>query len=109
MRKEQVLLLLKRNREWPSNKNSYDKRKGRQRNYNWVITSIYEENEGYITLQFHPSLKYLFLELKEKFTSYQLENVVRLNSVYSIRIYELLKQYERLRKRELTLEELRHF
>ncbi|MEH7569563.1 replication initiation protein, partial [Priestia megaterium] len=63
----------------------------------------------YITLQFHPSLKYLFLELKEKFTSYQLENVVRLNSVYSIRIYELLKQYERLRKRELTLEELRHF
>ncbi|WP_182009532.1 replication initiation protein [Priestia aryabhattai] len=85
------------------------KEKGRQRNYNWVITSIYEENEGYITLQFHPSLKYLFLELKEKFTSYQLENVVRLNSVYSIRIYELLKQYERLRKRELTLEELRHF
>lgn len=83
--------------------------KGKQRNYNWVITSIYEENEGYITLQFHPSLKYLFLELKEKFTSYQLENVVRLNSVYSIRIYELLKQYERLRKRELTLEELRHF
>ncbi|MBU3574058.1 replication initiation protein [Priestia aryabhattai] len=85
------------------------KEKGRQRNYNWVITSIYEENEGYITLQFHPSLKYLFLELKEKFTSYQLENVVRLNSVYSIRIYELLKQYERLRKRELSLEELRHF
>lgn len=85
------------------------KEKGKQRNYNWVITSIYEENEGYITLQFHPSLKYLFLELKEKFTSYQLENVVRLNSVYSIRIYELLKQYERLRKRELTLEELRHF
>jgi len=49
------------------------------------------------------------LELKEKFTSYQLENVVRLNSVYSIRIYELLKQYERIRKRKLTLEELRYF
>ena len=49
------------------------------------------------------------MELKEKFTSYQLENVVRLNSVYSIRIYELLKQYERIRKRKLTLEELRYF
>src|SRR5690606_36842431 len=58
-------------------------------------------------LQFHPNLKDFFLELKEKFTTYQLENVVRLNSVYSIRIYELLKQYERLKKREFPLEELR--
>lgn len=82
---------------------------GKQRNYNWVITSIYEDNEGYITLQFHPELKGFFLELKEKFTTYQLENVVRLNSVYSIRIYELLKQYEKLKKRYLTILELRHF
>ncbi|MCM3597915.1 RepB family plasmid replication initiator protein [Metabacillus idriensis] len=83
------------------------KEDGKQRNYNWVITSIYEDKEGYITLQFHPKLKYLFLELKEKFTTYQLENVVRLNSVYSIRIYELLKQYERLKKRQFTIEEIR--
>ncbi|MFP7474290.1 replication initiation protein [Niallia taxi] len=85
------------------------KKDGKQRNYSWVITSIYEDNEGYITLQFHPELKGFFLELKDKFTSYQLENVVRLNSVYSIRIYELLKQYERIRKRKLTLMELRTF
>lgn len=83
------------------------KKDGKQRNYNWVITSIYEDNEGYITLQFHPELKNFFLALKEKFTSYQLENVVRLNSVYSIRIYELLKQYERIKRRELSLQELR--
>jgi len=85
------------------------KKDGKQRNYSWVITSIYEDNEGYITLQFHPELKGFFLELKDKFTSYQLENVVRLNSVYSIRIYELLKQYERIKKRKLTLMELRAF
>lgn len=85
------------------------KKDGKEFNYNWVITSIYEDNKGYITLQFHPELKGFFLELKEKFTSYQLENVVRLNSVYSIRIYELLKQYERIRKRKLTLEDLRYF
>ncbi|WP_347552986.1 replication initiation protein (plasmid) [Pseudalkalibacillus hwajinpoensis] len=83
------------------------KKNGQERDYSWVITSIYEKNEGYITLQFHPDLKDLFLELKEKFTTYQLENVVRLNSVYSIRIYELLKQYERLKKRQLTMLELR--
>jgi plasmid replication initiation protein len=85
------------------------KKDGKQRNYNWVITSIYEDMEGSIQLQFHPELKGFFLELKEKFTSYQLENVVRLNSIYSIRIYELLKQYEKLKKRKLTIDELRHY
>ena len=85
------------------------KKNGKQRNYNWVITSIYEDTEGSIQLQFHPELKGFFLELKEKFTSYQLENVVRLNSIYSIRIYELLKQYEKLKKRKLTIDELRHY
>ncbi len=85
------------------------KKDGKQRNYSWVITSIYEDNEGYITLQFHPELKGFFLQLKDKFTSYQLENVVRLKSVYSIRIYELLKQYEPIKKRKLTLLELRNF
>jgi plasmid replication initiation protein len=85
------------------------KKDGKQRNYNWVITSIYEDNEGYITLQFHPELKSFFLQLKEKFTTYQLENVVRLNSGYSIRIYELLKQYEKIKRRKMLIEELRHF
>jgi plasmid replication initiation protein len=85
------------------------KKDGKQRNYNWVITSIYEDMEGSIQLQLHPELKGFFLELKEKFTSYQLENVVRLNSIYSIRIYELLKQYEKLKKRKLTIDELRHY
>ncbi|WP_034302611.1 replication initiation protein [Bacillus cihuensis] len=85
------------------------KKDGIQRNYSWLITSIYEENEGYVTLQFHPELKDFFLELKEKFTTYQLENVVSLNSVYSIRIYELLKQYEKIKKREMTVQELRNY
>lgn len=83
------------------------KKNGKERVYNWLITSIYEENEGYVTLQFHPELKEFFLQLKEKFTSYQLQNIIRLNSAYSIRIYELLKQYEKLRKRKLKISELR--
>lgn len=84
------------------------KKNGKQRNYSWIITSIYSDNEGYITLQFHPELKEFFLQLKEKFTSYQLENVVSLKSIYSIRIYEILKQYESLKKRRMTIEELRN-
>ncbi|MCP1161353.1 replication initiation protein [Bacillus infantis] len=74
---------------------------------NWLVTSIYAEQEGTVILKFNPDLKEFFLQLKERFTSYQLENVIQLNSVYSIRIYELLKQYESLRKRTFTIEELR--
>jgi plasmid replication initiation protein len=74
---------------------------------NWLVTSIYEETEGTIMLKLNPDLKDFFLQLKERFTSYQLENVIQLNSVYSIRIYELLKQYEYMQKRSFTLEELR--
>lgn len=74
---------------------------------NWLVTSIYEDNEGTVILKFNPDLKEFFLHLKEKFTMYQLENVIQLNSVYSVRIYELLKQYESIRKRTFTLEEFR--
>ncbi|WP_066297399.1 replication initiation protein [Bacillus sp. FJAT-29937] len=74
---------------------------------NWLVTSIYEDQEGTVILKFNPDLKDFFLQLKERFTTYQLENVIQLNSVYSIRIYELLKQYENLKKRSFTIDELR--
>lgn len=74
---------------------------------NWLVTSIYEDSEGTVILKFNPELKGFFLHLKEKFTTYQLENVIQLNSVYSIRVYELLKQYETLKKRTFTIEEFR--
>lgn len=80
---------------------------GKEVNYNWVITSEYEENEGYIILQFHPKLKDFFLQLRNRFTTYQLENVIQLNSVYSIRIYELLKQDEFKKKRSFTIKQLK--
>lgn len=73
---------------------------------NWLITSVYEDNEGTIILKFNPDLKYLFLDLK-KYTSYQLGNVLQLNSTYAIRIYELLRQYLAVGERTLTVEDLR--
>ena len=47
------------------------------------------------------------MELKREFTSYKLENVVKLKSSYAIRIYELLKQYEKLEERSFFLRDLR--
>jgi len=73
---------------------------------NWLCSA--EHFEGYVELCFHPDLKAYLLQLKRYFTQYQLRNVIRLRSIYGIRIYELLKQYETVGKRTFDLEELRH-
>jgi plasmid replication initiation protein len=61
----------------------------------------------YIGISFHPRMKPYLLQLKSKFTMYDVRNILKLPSVYSIRIYELLKQYEKIGKRKLKIEELK--
>jgi plasmid replication initiation protein len=73
----------------------------------WVQSAKYKVGTGYVDVSFDPKLKPFFLGLKERFTSYKLNNVIRLKSVYSIRIYELLKQYQSIGKRTITIEALR--
>lgn len=73
----------------------------------WLSSVTYNENEGTVDLRFDPFLKPYLLELKSHFTSYRLENVIKLKSSYSIRLYELLKQYERVKERTFELSRLR--
>ncbi|PGT74076.1 initiator RepB protein, partial [Bacillus cereus] len=60
-------------------------------------------------MRFDPLLKPFLLELNNKFTSYRLGNIIKLKSTYSIRIYELLKQYENITERTICLENLRYY
>jgi plasmid replication initiation protein len=73
----------------------------------WLSYVAHRESEGAIDLQFHPFLRPYLLQLKREFTSYKLANVIRLKSSYAIRIYELLKQYERVRERTFSVDTLR--
>ncbi|MBF0459101.1 MAG: replication initiation protein [Nitrospirae bacterium] len=73
----------------------------------WLSSSKYYRGKGYVELRFDPTLKPYLLQLKERFTAYQLQNVMQLNSLYSIRLYELLKQYVKIGKREFEITELR--
>jgi plasmid replication initiation protein len=73
----------------------------------WLSYVAYNENEGTVDLRFDPFLKPYLLQLKSHFTSYRLDNIVKLKSAYSIRLYELLKQYERIKERIFTVDELR--
>ncbi|MGX1402379.1 plasmid replication initiation protein [Bradyrhizobium japonicum] len=73
----------------------------------WLSYVAYNETEGTIDIRFDPFLRPYLLQLKREFTSYKLENVVKLKSSYAIRIYELLKQYEKLEERTFLLSDLR--
>lgn len=59
----------------------------------WLTKVVYKEREGYMELGIDEELKEFFFELKKNFTSYELQNVVRLKRSFSIRMYELLKRY----------------
>lgn len=52
------------------------------------------DQNAFIELQFHPDLKTDLLLLKSQFTKYDIRNLYDLQSAHSIRLYELLKQYE---------------
>jgi len=74
----------------------------------WFSSIQYFNKKGYIEFSFDPKLKPYLLQLKECFVSYHLKNIVQLKSSYSIRIYELLKQYEKIGNRTFELAELKH-
>ncbi len=64
------------------------------------------ENHEYIDVVVHDEMKPFLLQLSKNFTAYDLRNVAQLG-VYSIRLYELLKQYESIGSRTLEVDEIK--
>lgn len=75
------------------------------RRSNWIHRSEYKN--GVLTMRMHEDLAPHLFQLKKAFTLIQLETVLKLKSIYAIRIYELLKQYEKYEERTFTVQELR--
>ena len=75
--------------------------------YNALDKIRYAEGDGYIEARFNDSMKPFLLELKRRFTIYQLEAFMQLGSRYSMRVYELLKMREDLRWLRMRVEDLR--
>jgi plasmid replication initiation protein len=74
----------------------------------WVSSAKYLDKEGAVLLSFDPKLKPYLLQLKGNFTSCKLEMLLSFKSQYTMRVYTLLKQYERFKKREIEMDELRN-
>lgn len=67
----------------------------------------YKEKRGIVEVRFDPDLKPYLLQLKQQFTIYDIRNVLQLQSTHSVRIYEVLKQFERIGERTLEVKEIK--
>lgn len=66
-----------------------------------------DENGWFIEIDAHDDALPLMFEFKNKYFTYRLWNALQLKSSNQIRMYEILKQYEKIGYRIVSLEELR--
>jgi plasmid replication initiation protein len=62
--------------------------------FRWVYHVQYHDGEGRVSLAFSPTVAPYLTMLHKQFTSYRLEQVASLRSIYSIRLYEMLMQFK---------------
>lgn len=73
---------------------------------NWFSSLRYIKGKGELQYRISTDLKPYLVELKKRFVKYNLKNIIPLTSTYAIRIYQFLKEYEKLKTRIFELEEL---
>ena len=72
-----------------------------------ITYAKYYTGEGYADIELNPHITPMLFELHREFTRYKLSNIIRLSSIYAIRLYELLKKQETIGQRTFILEDLR--
>lgn len=78
-----------------------------ERKFHWVQECAYNPREGHVLVRLSkPILPYLS-ELSERFTVYQLRDVIRMNSAHAVRLYELLMQWRGAGVREVEIDWLK--
>jgi plasmid replication initiation protein len=85
----------------------YDESEKKLIQVTWLASAVYFEGRGEVELCFAPDLKPYLLQLKDAFTQFTINNIMQLRSGYSARIYELLKQYEKIGERVLEIFDIR--
>ena len=63
--------------------------------------------EWYVSIDAHDKSLPLMFDFKDRYFKYELWNALRLKSANQIRMYEILKQYETIGKREIKVDDLR--
>ena len=73
----------------------------------WVESCTYLKNTGTVRIRISKELSPYLLQLKKHFTKYQISNILKMKSKYSIRLYEILKSNQFKRKFSISMNELR--
>lgn len=72
--------------------------------FRWIQKkAIYHKGEGRITFTWSDDVLIYISQLKQRFTTYRLNDVALLNSSYAIRLYELLMQFNATKDRKINL------
>lgn len=70
------------------------------------LFSELDYNQGIITAKFNIAAKPYILQLQEHFTEYSLSEFIKLSSIYSQRLFEILKSWSNTHEKIYTIEEL---
>lgn len=73
----------------------------------WVASARYLYKEGLIRIRIADELAPFLLKLQGEFTITRLSDLMKFKSLYAIRIYEMLKQYESIGSRKISIFDLR--
>ena len=75
----------------------------------WVDRIEYYDKKGFLSVDLSRFLMDFLIDLKSNYTSISLSQTLGLSSFYAIRMFELLKQYEKIGTRKISVEELRGY
>lgn len=78
-----------------------------QRKTRWISSIDYIPGSGKLVLNFASGIIPYISKLSKEFTKYKLKHVARFESIYSIRLYELLVQWSSSGEREIEVEWLK--
>ena len=73
----------------------------------WISSIDYIPEKGKIAVYFALRMLPYLGQLKGKFTRYKLEHIGKMTSIYAIRLYELLVQWQTVGKREVEIDWLK--
>ena len=73
---------------------TYDEKGRRYGRFRWVQAVEYHQGQGYVELTFTQRVAPYVTLLHRQFTTYMLKQVAQVNSIYAIRIFELLMQFK---------------
>lgn len=73
----------------------------------WVQRVDFSDSKSEIAIRFSKDILPFISNVKANFTQYLLSEVARMQSAYSIRLYEMLNQYKAKGERSITIDDLR--